>query len=114
MPFHVSNISNPSPSLTNARAVSVCRSGPQPECLNNELLNITDRDGGFWLFAATTIASLLRQRRSMMTAAEVQTLLSISRASMYRMIAAHTIPTKRFGTCIRFDPLELADWLESL
>jgi len=38
-------------------------------------------------------------------------LLSISRATIFRMAKAGRIPSFRVGTCARFDPKAVAKWL---
>jgi excisionase family DNA binding protein len=46
-----------------------------------------------------------------LTADELGRLLSISRATIFRMAKAGRIPSFRIGTCVRFDPRVVAKWL---
>lgn len=48
-----------------------------------------------------------------MTADELGRLLSISRATIFRMAKAGRIPSFRIGTCVRFDPKSVAEWLRA-
>jgi excisionase family DNA binding protein len=46
-----------------------------------------------------------------LTADELGMLLTISRATIFRMAKAGRIPSFRVGTCVRFDPCVVAKWL---
>jgi len=46
-----------------------------------------------------------------LTADELGMLLTISRATIFRMAKAGRIPSFRVGTCVRFDGTTVADWL---
>ena len=48
-----------------------------------------------------------------LTADELGTLLTISRATIFRMAKAGRIPSFRIGTCVRFDPCAVAKWLRT-
>jgi len=55
----------------------------------------------------------LRQRTKLLTAAEVAGILKIAKDTVYKWARRNSLPCIRFGDCIRFDPNQLADWLES-
>lgn len=46
-----------------------------------------------------------------MTATQLATLLSVSRIIVYKLAKAGRIPSFRVGTCVRFDPRSVANWL---
>lgn len=46
-----------------------------------------------------------------LTVAEVAALLHIHKLTVYRLATAGTIPHFRIGSCIRFDPTTLAEYL---
>lgn len=59
-----------------------------------------------------TLSEQLRQRRTALSAPEVATLLQVSREAVYRYAQRQILPCLRFGDFLRFDPHELADWLD--
>jgi len=61
--------------------------------------------------SATVVASL-RTRTTFISATELATLLSVTRMAIHNWTTAGTIPHYRVATRIRFDPAEVADWLE--
>jgi excisionase family DNA binding protein len=48
-----------------------------------------------------------------LTAEELSKLLSVSRVTIFKQAAAGRIPAFRVGTCVRFDPRAVANWLRS-
>jgi excisionase family DNA binding protein len=48
-----------------------------------------------------------------LTAEELSKLLSVSRVTIFKHAAAGRIPSFRIGTCVRFDPRAVANWLRS-
>jgi excisionase family DNA binding protein len=46
-----------------------------------------------------------------MTATQLATLLSVSRIIIYKLAKKNRIPSFRVGTCVRFDPRAVANWL---
>lgn len=48
-----------------------------------------------------------------LTAEELSKLLSVSRVTIFKHAAAGRIPSFRVGTCVRFDPRAVANWLRS-
>ena len=58
------------------------------------------------------LASDLRERKQALSAGEVATFLQISRECVYRYAAIGILPSLKFGDIRRFDPGELADFLE--
>jgi excisionase family DNA binding protein len=55
------------------------------------------------------IASLPRA----LTAKEIAVLLRVTPRTIYRMARTAAIPCIRIGTCVRFDPAAIADWLRA-
>jgi excisionase family DNA binding protein len=46
-----------------------------------------------------------------LTAKELSKLLSVSQVTIFKLAAAGRLPHFRIGTCIRFDPRRIANWL---
>ena len=46
-----------------------------------------------------------------MTATQLAALLAVSRIVVYKLAKANRIPSFRVGTCVRFDPRAVANWL---
>ena len=49
-----------------------------------------------------------------LTAAELATLLAVSRITVFKLAKAGRIPCFRIGSCVRFDPRAVAAWLRSM
>ncbi len=58
-------------------------------------------------------ANQLRQRTTLLDASEVASILNVAKDTVYQWVKRHALPCVRFGDCMRFDPRQLADWLES-
>jgi excisionase family DNA binding protein len=48
------------------------------------------------------------------TAAELAELLAVSRVTVFKLAAAGRIPSFHVGTCVRFDPQDVANWLRKM
>jgi excisionase family DNA binding protein len=48
------------------------------------------------------------------TAEELARLLCVSHVSVFRWAKSGRIPSFRIGTCVRFDPRAIADWLRKI
>ena len=48
-----------------------------------------------------------------LTAKELAELLSVSKVTIFKHAAAGRIPSFRIGTCVRFDPQAIANWLRA-
>jgi excisionase family DNA binding protein len=46
-----------------------------------------------------------------LTAEELSKLLSVSKVTIFKQAAGGRIPSFRVGTCVRFDPRAVANWL---
>jgi len=46
-----------------------------------------------------------------LTAVELAKLLAVSRVTVFKLARAGRIPCFRIGTCVRFDPRAVANWL---
>jgi excisionase family DNA binding protein len=46
-----------------------------------------------------------------LTAAELAEMLTVSRITIFKQAKAGRIPSFRIGTCVRFDPRSVAQWL---
>jgi excisionase family DNA binding protein len=46
-----------------------------------------------------------------MTANELAEMLTVSRITIFKQAKAGRIPSFRIGTCVRFDPCSVAQWL---
>ncbi len=60
---------------------------------------------------AITLADSVEQTGHALTADDVAKLLSVSRITIFKQAKANRIPSFRIGTCVRFDPKSIADWL---
>jgi excisionase family DNA binding protein len=48
-----------------------------------------------------------------LTAKELAELLSVSKVTIFKHAATGRIPSFRVGTCVRFDPRAIANWLRA-
>jgi excisionase family DNA binding protein len=58
------------------------------------------------------VVTMIRQRPGMLTVTEAAQLTGLARRTVYAMAEQGRIPHYRIGGALRFDPVELADWLE--
>ena len=49
-----------------------------------------------------------------LTAAELASMLTVSRITIFKQAKAGRIPSFRIGTCVRFDPKTVAQWLRAM
>ena len=60
------------------------------------------------------LADDIRERTALLDALEVAELLKVSKETIYKWAKRRALPCIRFGKdCIRFDPKQLADWIQS-
>jgi excisionase family DNA binding protein len=60
-----------------------------------------------------SIADQIEKIGHALTAEELSKLLSVSKVTIFKHAAAGRIPSFRVGTCVRFDPKAVANWLRS-
>ncbi len=58
-----------------------------------------------------TLADRIELFGRAMTATQLATLLAVSRIIIYKLAKRNRIPSFRVGTCVRFDPKAVANWL---
>ena len=49
-----------------------------------------------------------------LTAGELASMLTVSRITIFKQAKAGRIPSFRIGTCVRFDPKTVAQWLREM
>jgi excisionase family DNA binding protein len=49
-----------------------------------------------------------------LTAVELARMLAVSKVTVFKQAAAGRIPSFRVGTCVRFDPRAVANWLRKM
>jgi excisionase family DNA binding protein len=49
-----------------------------------------------------------------LTADELASMLTVSRITIFKQAKAGRIPSFRIGTCVRFDPTSVAQWLRKM
>ena len=49
-----------------------------------------------------------------LTAEELAKMLTVSRITIFKQAKARRIPSFRIGTCVRFDPKMIAQWLRAM
>jgi excisionase family DNA binding protein len=49
-----------------------------------------------------------------LTADELASMLTVSRITIFKQAKAGRIPSFRIGTCVRFDPKSVAQWLREM
>jgi len=87
--------------------------------LRCEVLDV--RDGrSIWvrgqpvLIKIMSIADQIEKIGRALTAEDLSKLLSVSKVTIFKQAAAGRIPSFRVGTCVRFDPRAVAQWLRSM
>jgi excisionase family DNA binding protein len=58
-----------------------------------------------------TLADKIEKFGRALTAGELSELLNVSKVTVFKLAAAGRIPSFRVGTCVRFDPRAVANWL---
>ena len=61
-----------------------------------------------------TLAEQIERIEGAMTADTLANLLGVSKVTLFKMAKAGRIPSFRIGTCVRFDPRAVADWLRKM
>ena len=61
-----------------------------------------------------SIADEIERIGHTITAAELADLLAISRVTVFKLAAAGRIRSFRGGSCVRFDPRAVANWLRKV
>jgi excisionase family DNA binding protein len=61
-----------------------------------------------------TLAQQIERIEGAITADELAKLLGVSRITIFKRAKAGRIPSFRVGTCVRFDPRSIADWLRKM
>ena len=60
---------------------------------------------------STTLIEQIERTGHALTADDLAKLLSMSRITIFKHAKAKRIPSFRIGTCVRFDPKSVAEWL---
>jgi excisionase family DNA binding protein len=61
-----------------------------------------------------SIAEELSHTEGAITADRLAKILGVSRITIFKMAKSSRIPSFRVGTCVRFDPRKVADWLRKM
>jgi excisionase family DNA binding protein len=56
----------------------------------------------------------IAQIKHALTATELAQWLAVSRITVFKLAKARRIPCFRIGTCVRFDPRAVANWLRKM
>ena len=64
--------------------------------------------------AASSLPDRIEQYGHALTASELAELLAVSRITVFKPAKAGRIPSFRVGTCVRFDPRAVANWLRKM
>jgi len=63
---------------------------------------------------ANSLPDRIAQFDHALTAAELSKLLAISKVTIFKHAAAGRIPSFHIGSCVRFDPRAIANWLRKM
>ena len=63
--------------------------------------------------APLSLADRIEQVDHALTADELANILAVSRITIFKQAKAGRIPSFRIGTCVRFDPRAIANWLRT-
>jgi len=61
----------------------------------------------------STLADRIERIGRAVTARELAEMLSVSKITIFKQAKAGRIPSFRIGTCVRFDPRAVANWLRA-
>ncbi|MGP0021329.1 MAG: helix-turn-helix domain-containing protein [Candidatus Sulfotelmatobacter sp.] len=61
-----------------------------------------------------SIADQIEKTGHALTAEDLAKLLSVSKVTIFKQAAAGRIPSFRVGTCVRFDPRAIEEWLRKM
>jgi excisionase family DNA binding protein len=64
--------------------------------------------------AANSLPDRIEMFGHALTAEDLSKLLSVSKVTIFKQAAAGRIPSFRVGTCVRFDPRAVAQWLRNM
>ena len=64
--------------------------------------------------AALTLADRIERMGRALNAEELAELLNVSKITIFKQAKAGRIPSFRIGTCVRFDPKAVANWLRTM
>ncbi len=64
--------------------------------------------------ATSSLPDRIEQCGHALTAVELAELLAVSRVTVFKLAKRGRIPSFRIGTCVRFDPRAVADWLRRM
>jgi excisionase family DNA binding protein len=65
-------------------------------------------------FKQLTLAEQIERIEGAMTAEELAKVLGVSKITIFKQAKAGRIPSFRIGTCVRFDPKAVANWLRKM
>jgi excisionase family DNA binding protein len=60
-----------------------------------------------------TLADRIERFQHALNARQLSDLLRVSRITIFKLAKAGRMPSFRIGTCVRFDPRAVANWLRS-
>ena len=60
-----------------------------------------------------TLADRIERMGRALTAPELARILNVSKITIFKQAKAGRIPSFRIGTCVRFDPRAVANWLRA-
>ena len=60
-----------------------------------------------------SLADQIERRGCALTAEELSKTLNVSKITVFKQAKAGRIPSFRIGTCVRFDPRAVANWLRT-
>jgi len=61
-----------------------------------------------------SLANRIERMGRALTADELAEMLTVSRITIFKLAKAGRIPCFRIGTCVRFDPRAVANWLRKM
>ena len=62
---------------------------------------------------SSTLADQIERIGRALTANELANMLNVSKITIFKLAKAGRIPSFRIGTCVRFDPRAVANWLRA-
>jgi excisionase family DNA binding protein len=61
--------------------------------------------------SSISLADQIERTGHALTADELAKVLAVSRITIFKQAKAGRIPSFRIGTCVRFEPVAVAEWL---
>jgi excisionase family DNA binding protein len=80
------------------------------------MIDLFETSGTSPTFSSTeplSLADRIERIDRALTADELAEILTVSRITIFKQAKAGRIPSFRIGTCVRFDPRSVAQWLRS-